>query len=157
MIATSDRSSTVTANQTLNAPPHQIFPLLCPVREYDWIDDWSCAIISSRTGIAELNCVFTTKRDYGHSKPKDEIWIVSRYEPPRVIEFVKFCADLYVIKYDIWLNSLAENLTQAVWTQTRIPLSADGEAALEATTQEAFQTMAGDLESRLNDYLETDQ
>lgn len=153
MTTTMDRSVSVSANQTLEAQPYEVFPLLCPVREYDWIDDWDCSMISSRTGIAELNCVFSTKRDYGHSKPVEEVWVITRYEPSRAIEFVKFCGGLYVIKYDIWLTSLPNDQTQAIWTQTHIPLSARGETALESVTQGDFQNMIKGLEDKLNRFL----
>ncbi len=26
----------------LTAAPDKVFPLLCPTREYDWIDSWKC-------------------------------------------------------------------------------------------------------------------
>ncbi len=35
------------------APPEQVFPLLCPVREADWVPDWRYRMIYSRTGVAE--------------------------------------------------------------------------------------------------------
>ena len=98
-----------------------------------------------------------TKRDYGHTKPEDEVWIITRYEPPRAIEFVKFCGGLYVIKYDIWLNAVVNNQTQAVWTQTHIPLSPDGEIALKSLGQENFEDMIKILEDQLDQFLESDK
>ena len=40
--------------------PDEIFPLLCPVREYEWIDGWTCDLIYSTSGLAEEDCIFTT-------------------------------------------------------------------------------------------------
>ena len=37
-----------------DAPPDRVFPLLCPVREYDWIDGWECRMVYAETGVAEL-------------------------------------------------------------------------------------------------------
>jgi hypothetical protein len=32
----------------LCAPPAEVFPLLCPVRETDWIEPWSCDMVLIR-------------------------------------------------------------------------------------------------------------
>ena len=37
----------------IDALPATIFPLLCPVREYEWIEPWSCDMVFSESGVAE--------------------------------------------------------------------------------------------------------
>ena len=49
--------------QLVKAKPEEIFPLLCPVREYDWIPEWDCTMVYSESGIAERGCVFQTDRE----------------------------------------------------------------------------------------------
>jgi hypothetical protein len=44
----------------LSFPPDLVFPLLCPVREYEWLDGWECEMIYSTSGIAEDSCIFKT-------------------------------------------------------------------------------------------------
>jgi len=46
----------------LNAGAKTVFPLLCPVKEDDWIDGWAdvCTIVYTDSGIAEEACVFET-------------------------------------------------------------------------------------------------
>jgi hypothetical protein len=84
----------------ISAPAARVFPLLCPVREFDWIDLWSCDLIYSDSGVAEYNCIFQTDRE-GEGK---RTWVVNRYEPNKAIEFVIFQHDLGVIKMDLlWL------------------------------------------------------
>jgi hypothetical protein len=74
----------------LTAPPEDVFPLLCPVREYDWLEGWTCEMIYSESGVAEENCVFRTDRaPHGLST-----WYVTRYEPLREIEFVVVATDM---------------------------------------------------------------
>lgn len=51
---------TLSHSQQLNGTKEQIFPLLCPIREYDWIENWSCDLIYSDSGFAECDCVFRT-------------------------------------------------------------------------------------------------
>ncbi|MDP7114503.1 MAG: hypothetical protein QGH45_21200 [Myxococcota bacterium] len=62
--------------------PAEVFPLLCPVREYEWIDDWSCEVQYTASGVAEQGCAFRTQLQAGES------WICSRYEPERAIQYV---------------------------------------------------------------------
>ena len=66
------------------APREVVFPLLCPVREYDWIEDWRCQVLYSDSGVAEDDCLFVTDFD-GRST-----WVVTAYEPPARIEFCIF-------------------------------------------------------------------
>ena len=46
--------------QQLIAPPDRVFPLLCPVREAEWIDGWQPVLVLTLGGFAEADCVFTT-------------------------------------------------------------------------------------------------
>ena len=39
--------------QRLVAEPSAVFPLLCPVREADWIEDWDPICVFSNSGTAE--------------------------------------------------------------------------------------------------------
>jgi hypothetical protein len=73
---------------TVAGAPDQVFPLLCPVREHDWIPDWRCTMVHSSSGVAEQGCVFT--RDGA------ETWITTTYEPPARIEYTTFVHDLGV-------------------------------------------------------------
>ncbi len=68
------------------AAPETVFPLLCPVREYDWIDGWRAETLHPASGLAELDCVFTTAPlpDVG-----PEIWTCTRHEPPRRVDYVR--------------------------------------------------------------------
>ena len=78
------------------APPEQVFPLLCPVRERDWIDGWDAEIVRSESGVAERGCVFRTRTDHGALT-----WIVHRYRPPRRIGFTLLAPDRFVELLDI--------------------------------------------------------
>ena len=62
--------------QRLVGKPSEVFPLLCPVREVDWIEDWDPLAVFSESGVAERDCIFITA-----ASPSDAIWIVTRHEP----------------------------------------------------------------------------
>lgn len=132
------------------APPDRVFPLLCPVREYDWIERWTGEIVYTDSGIAELGCVFRT-RAHG----MEEIWTVSRYEPGKTIEFVRVIAGMRVTKTDIALRPGDGDTTLATWTHTHTALSPAGADLIRAITTEIEEANVRNLETLANHYLRT--
>jgi hypothetical protein len=61
--------------QRLVAPPTSVFPLLCPVREREWVKGWEPGLVVSRSGVAERDCVFTTSTEHGEAS-----WYVLEHE-----------------------------------------------------------------------------
>lgn len=62
------------------------FPLLCPVREREWLDGWACELVHSRSGLVERGCVFTTDRP----PEGPAIWVATVHDPAaRRVEFVR--------------------------------------------------------------------
>jgi hypothetical protein len=83
----------------LDAAPAAVFPLLCPVREYEWIPDWSCDLVHTRCGVIEPGCIFRTRR-----WDVDVTWYVVEHDPSRSrVGFVQFYRDLAVGRFDIML------------------------------------------------------
>ena len=66
--------------------PEKTFPLLCPVREYEWIELWRGKLVYSDSGVAELDCIFTTENADLNDR---ETWTCSRFEPPYAIDYVR--------------------------------------------------------------------
>ena len=70
-------------NQSCRA--RESIPLLCPVREADWLPGWKYRLIYSDSGVAELGCVFTTPNPPGSAAPDrasaETTWIVTDYDP----------------------------------------------------------------------------
>lgn len=129
----------------VEAPAAEVFPLLCPVREYDWIPYWECDLIFSESGVAEDNCIFRTElRGYG-----EEIWTVSRYEPERcVIEFVVVSPASHVEKLDLHVEETGARSCAVHWTRTLTALNDEGNEAVEQQTGEVFDqrmTLIGEM------------
>lgn len=135
----------------LAAAPERVFPLLCPIREYDWIDTWQCRLIYSDSGYAEPDCIFKT--DFPADGPQDT-WVVCRYEPPQLIEFVRV-NPLRAIRYTIRLRETAVGETEADWSQVITGLDEDGNAFVRGLDEAAFTTRMGALQKMLNHYLST--
>ena len=138
-------------SHTLDANASQIFPLLCPVREYDWIDGWACDMVYSNSGVAENNCIFTT--DF--PEEGKEVWVITRYEKNRAIEFVRVSQEMTATKLDISLLEAEDRGTTLVWTYTTTGLSHSGNERLEAKTKAAFQGKMAHLDAMLRHFLET--
>lgn len=142
----------LSAKQLLLATPEKVFLLLCPTREYDWIESWNCDLVFSTSGYAEQDCIFIT--DF----PGDEkdVWVVDRYEPDTLIEFIRVSASR-VIRYRISLESATPETTVALWEQTVTGLNKDGNRQVESMANSAFEAKIKGLEKLLNHYLETGQ
>ena len=75
--------------QTLYGKKEDIFELLCPVREKEWLRGWDYKMIYSESGFAEKGCIFETDNDFGSFQ-----WVMTKYDkndftviqsyPPRV-------------------------------------------------------------------------
>lgn len=134
----------------LNAAPEEIFPLLCPIREYDWIPYWRCELLYSRSGIAEAGCVFATDLDDQYGR---ETWVVSCYEPNRRIAFVR-TGMLRSMRFGIDLFS-QDNGTLLQARQEITGLSAEGNALVANSSADDYRTQMEDLMAMLRHYLKT--
>lgn len=137
-------------SQHVAAEPERVFPLLCPVRERDWVDGWDADIVYSATGVAELGCVFTTPRE-GEA---DTIWTVSRYEPPRAIELVMVTPGSRVGLLRIGLEPEPGG-TACTVEYTFTSLGPAGNAFVDAYTEDAYVAKMKGWERAINHYLAT--
>ena len=141
---------TRTHHFTVPAAPAQVFPLLCPVREYQWIAHWRCELLHSASGVAEEDCVFRTTLPRGDPMT----WVVSRYEPPARIEFTCFVADSHVQRLKIALTAEGET-TRLDWTNRWLSVSPRGDAWLAAWPEDEHAKMMDNLRRMLTHYLTT--
>jgi len=145
--------------QQFQASPGKVFPLLCPVREYEWIEPWNCEVLHSDSGIAEKNCVFRTGFFGEPSKiglpeePLTDVWVISHYEPDTRIEFVRMNA-LRVSCLSITLTDNGDGTTRSQVEQLLIGLTEQGNQSLDGIAGNfSFEWSMG--EAMLNHYLTT--
>jgi hypothetical protein len=133
-----------------NAPPEAVFPLLCPVREAEWIRGWSAKVIFSDSGWAENNCVFTTTAP-GRG---ETTYVVTRYDKEQfAIEFVIFTPGMLVEKLDITVTKSAAGKSELCWTRTYTGLSPEGNSWAEAYINGPFHQRMSGLAESMNIYL----
>lgn len=137
----------------LPAGPEQVFPLLCPVREYEWIPPWRCDLLYTQSGFAELGCVFRT--DFA-DQWGPEVWVVSHYRPAEKIAFVRTGA-MRTTRYEVILSGNQDTTatTHITWRQEMTGLTPEGNTLVAAFEDDEFRTMMAALNNMLAYYLET--
>lgn len=137
------------SRQSIHGPPETVFPLLCPVREYDWIPEWDCQLVYTQSGLAEAGCIFQTNRE---SEDGLDTWVISRYEPNNHIAFVRV-NHLRAMQYDIYVESTERNQSRLTWTQVVTALNEAGDRHVASLQEADFAQTINNLETLLNDYL----
>jgi len=123
------------------APPERVFPLLCPVREADWLPQWKYRLVYSQSGVAELGCVFTTPNEGG---PETKFEVAFAWVRPQML----------ATRFEIRLSPAGQGQTRAHWRYTYTALSATGERELEGMDAAWFERRMRRLEKAMNYYLE---
>ena len=89
-----------TFTQRLCAPPSQVFPLLCPVREAEWLEHWAPLTVLTHSGAAEPDCVFSTP-----ASPRNALWYITRHEPQAgFVEMLKVTPEVTACRLQIRLH-----------------------------------------------------
>ena len=139
---------TASCTMRVAAPPADVFPLLCPVSERDWIPGWEADVVHSRSGLAELGCVFVTRPGDG----RRVAWVLTRHEPPRAIAFAIFHGD--VVETLLVELAPADDGTELVWSRAYTGLEPAGNDWIEANVPAKVEARLASLEAMLKRYLE---
>ena len=146
------RRLTRTYCQTINTTPEKVFPLICPVREAEWLDGWQYTMLFSRSGLAEEGAVFSTPGD----GEEDTVWVITRHDPvQRVVQFTRFTPGSRVCVLDIAVRPDAggRSLVDIAYTYTGI--TAAGNAFVDAFTEPKFLEAVTFWERSMNHWLAT--
>ena len=132
------------------APPSKAFPLMCPVLEADWIEDWDPVVVLTESGMAELDCVFVTA-----AKPSDSIWYITQYEPgTHFVEMIKITPNVTACKLRIQMRE-AEGGSEAAVTYSHTSLGPAGDKFVAEFTEEYYREFMQEWEDQVNHYLST--
>lgn len=139
--------------QSILAPPERVFPLLCPVREKEWLRGWDCRMIYSRSGYAEPGCVFATV----HHGTAEAVWMVIDHAVPRHVRFVRVTPGETAVEIDIRLAPAGADGSSVEVRYTYTALGPAGEQAIAAMTEESWLGMMDYWEQSMNHFLLTGQ
>ncbi|OMP30044.1 hypothetical protein [Mangrovimonas sp. DI 80] len=143
--------ATKSYQQINNATPDEIFPLLCPVREKDWIDGWDYTMIFSKSGLVEKGCVFSTP----HHGKEPTIWYVTQHDPEHYkVEFVRITPKEEVVRIYIVLEDNHNGSTTANITYEYTGLNDSKNKWIATELDKAFEKTMKGWEKAINHYLE---
>lgn len=108
--------------QTWIAPPEKTFPLLCPVRETDWVPGWEPKLVVSNSGFMEFGCLFVEP-----DTPNDAIWIVTEFKPNEAAGMYRVLPEVTVSRFSIELRPGERGTTRAHITYEHTALGPEGE------------------------------
>ncbi len=141
---------TLTFTQLNTGSIEDIFPLLCPVREKDWLEGWEYKMIHSRSGLIEQDCVFSTPYDN-----KDEtIWQVTQYDTTHFfIEFLRVTPHENVVKINIQLEKINEHNTKSHISYQYTGLNEKQNEYIKNDLAKSFMESMNGWEKAINHYL----
>lgn len=138
--------------QTIEAKPEVVFPLLCPVREAEWLDRWNYKMIHSASGLAEEGAVFSTS----NLGEEDTVWVVSRHEPEAGrVEFTRFTPDCRTCLLKLVVTASGKERSHVDVTYNYTSIGAAGNKFIEGWTEKAFLEAVVFWERSMNHFLKT--
>lgn len=135
--------------QQIIAPPEQVFPLMCPVREADWVPGWAAGLVLTESGTAEHNCMFITPDGDGEA-----IWIITRHDAENFeTEMYKVAPGKTVGHIEIKVMADDEDCSKVEIAYSFTALSEEGEEFLKTFTQAWFDSFMQAWQTAMNHYL----
>ncbi len=138
--------------QRYPAGVEKVFPLLCPVREAEYLPQWRCKLIYLASGTIEEGGVFET--DLVSEGFERDIWVVSSLIPNRSIQFVRVSRKR-AMTYNIRVAKMSEPGTVLEWTQVVTGLNPKGNEYVHRLVQSDFTVLLKKMEDLLKAYLNT--
>lgn len=145
---------TRTYRQTINATAEKVFPLLCPVREAEWLDGWQYDMIYSDSGFAEEGAVFSTPFE----GEEDTVWIVTKHDPQNhEIVFARFTPNSRTCVLEIAVKPKDENSSYVDISYTYTGITQAGNEFIDKFSEDTFLEAVIFWEKSMNYFLETGQ
>ena len=150
--------------QSNPASPERVFPLLCPVREAEWVPDWKYRLVYSDSGVAELGCVFTTPSSAAAAKARDgedprlreQTWITVDYDPAAYrIAYVWIDPGRVATELRIQLTAADDGSTRSRIGFRYTGLSEEGNRQVEKYDRKWYEQKMQGWETAINHYLKT--
>jgi hypothetical protein len=136
--------------QTIDRPPNVVFPLLCPVREMEWLDGWAYTMIYSASGLIEPGAVFSTAKE----GEEDTVWIVTRHDPAdHIVEFTRFTPRSRTCTLRIDVTPLDVERSHVDITYSYTSIAPHGNQFLDDWSEEQFVNALTFWERSMNHFL----
>lgn len=140
--------------QTIHTTPEEVFPLLCPVREAEWLDGWQYTMIYSESGLVEEGAVFITPLE----GEEDTVWVVTKHDPAKhEVEFTRFTHQSRTCVLRIAVKPKDGNSSYVDVSYTYTGITQAGNDFIDNFTEEAFLEAVTFWEESMDYFLETGQ
>lgn len=137
-----------TYTQHLCAPPGDVFPLLCPVREAEWAPDWQPVVVYSDSGVAEPDCVFVTPGD-----AVEDVWMITRHDVDDwIVEMVMLTPGVIAMHATFALRPEPSGCA-AEMRYVKTSLGPAGDEEVARFTESAWHEFMEAWERQMNDHL----
>ncbi len=141
---------TFSYTQTNNGSIEKVFPLLCPVRETDWLNGWKYRMIHSISGLIEKDCIFTTP----HHGEFETVWHVTQYDAlNHKIEFLRVTPGENAVKINIQLERTNKQQTKAIIDYQYTALNEEQNEFINMGLEQSFIEAMKWWEKSINHYL----
>jgi len=141
--------------QQIAARPDDVFPLICPVREAEWLEGFDPDMIYSESGLAEDGCVFRTRTP----GDPETIWMIVQHDRQKgLVEFVRVTTGLVATRLRILLAGNADDTTSVHIKYVFTPLSEKGVAFVRKNhAEDVFCRSMDWWEKSMNHFIQTGQ
>jgi hypothetical protein len=138
----------------IKADIEDVFPLLCPKREEEWIPGWQCELIWSASGFNEEGAIFKTIKPFG----TELYWTTTAYDITKgKVAFVITAANLYLFKFDIDIIYQNDGFLVLNFTHEFTSISEAGKALVDTYRTEDYPERLKALEGFMIQYLNVRQ
>jgi hypothetical protein len=135
----------------VKASIEEVFPLLCPKREEEWIPGWECETIWSTSGTNEDGAIFRTTKPYG----TELYWTTLQYDiKAGVVDFLITAPHLFMLRYPITVRRGGDGLLTITFSQSFTSVSEEGSVLLSRYQGEDFPSRLAALEGFMSHYLD---
>lgn len=136
--------------QRIRASSAEVFPLLCPVREREWLHRWDPAWVVTESGFAEQGAVFVTEVE-----GRQATWMITEHDPEGgFVAMVEIVPGLVAIGLNIQVNDVGDAETECIVSYVYTAMSPEGEAFVRERTAEWYLEFMAEWESLLNTHLD---
>jgi hypothetical protein len=144
--------------EEIGAVPDVVFPLLCPVAEYQWIDGWGCTLVYTKSSVNEEGCIFREEMTGPAltDRPMASTWVTNRWDPENhAIQFVIFAGSSAVIRYTVVLEACGASGTVADMNFEFTAMDEEARAMDEDEIRNRLLTVVAFISRSLKHYCET--
>jgi hypothetical protein len=136
----------------LNARAEDVFPLLCPTLEYDWLNGWECTMYYSETGIAEKNCIFS--RPIRFPFYKQLFYYTTEYIPNERIVFCVSMNKRFMMLMELDLEELSKQQCKLKMKYTLTGISKRGNKIVKIIYEKQLPAAVTNLEKDITYWID---